>query len=411
MSKHRYAKIVLFGIILTAVFWYGWTQAQPANSESEQSDAPEGGRDNPFENLIVNEKPVAQQVSQTLQPVDENPELFVETITLKFLDARNLKSVIAEMSTKEHGRIEVDGKSNSLIICDTEENLKKILSKIRKADKTPEQVMVEVVILDVQLGDDAEIGVDWTKLLPSASHFAYEQTLIPSTSTTGGVLTLTKYSIAGTVRALQQIRNVEILASPRILVASGEEASIETTEEIPYVELTQSTGGTSENAISSTAFKEAGVTLKVKATVADDQKILMTIEPEQSINTGEAGVGDTTVPIVDKRKAKTTLIMEDGQVLIMGGLRKKEIRATRDQVPLLGDIPLVGFIFSYDKKDVKNSELVVLISPHINKGEPVSEDAMKKFNELKEKPMLSLPSDWRDPFRDISNQLNRLEKK
>jgi protein transport protein HofQ len=409
MNKHRYAKIIFFGIILTAVFWYGWTQAQPAYPESNSTS--EGSRDNPFENFIGNEKPAAQSISQTSQSVEENPELFIETVTLKFLDARNLKSVITEMSTKEHGRIEVDSKSNSLIICDTEENLKKILNKIRKADKTPEQIMVEVVILDVQLGDDAEIGVDWTKFLPSASHLAYEQTLIPSTSTTGGLLTLTKYSIAGTVRALQQIRNVEILASPRILVVSGQDALIKTVEEIPYVELTESTGGTSGNFVSSTKFKEAGVTLKVKATVADDEKILMVIEPEQSINTGVVGVGATTVPIIDKREAKTTLIMEDGQVLVMGGLRKKEIRVTKDQVPLLGDIPLVGFIFSYDKRDVKNSELIVLISPHINKGEPVTEDEMKKFKELKEKPMLSLPSDWRDPFRNVSNQLNRLEKK
>jgi type II secretory pathway component GspD/PulD (secretin) len=119
----------------------------------------------------------------------------------------------------------------------------------------------------------------------------------------------------------------------------------------------------------------------------------MVIEPERSINTSVAGVGATTVPIVDKRKAKTTLIMEDGQVLIMGGLRKKEIRIAKNQIPLLGDIPLVGFLFTYDKRDVKNSELIVLISPHINKGEPIPEDAMKKFTELKEKPVLSLPPD------------------
>jgi type II secretory pathway component GspD/PulD (secretin) len=404
MNKHRYEKIIFFGIILTAVFWYGWTQAQPANSESEQNSSSKVGRDDPFANFSGNEKPAAQKVSQTAQIVEEKPELFIGTVTLKFLDAGNLKSVIAKMSS-ENGSISIDGKSNSLIVCDTKENLEKILAQVRKADKTPEQIMVEVVILDVQLGDNTEIGVDWTKFFQPEKNLAYEQTLIPTTSTTGGLLTLTKYSIAGTVRALQKIRNVEILASPRILVASGEEASIETIEEIPYVELSQTSGGgASTYAIASTAFKEAGITLKVKATVADDRKILMVIEPEQSINTGEAGVGATTVPIVDKRKAKTTLIMDNDQVLIMGGLRKKEIRVTKDQIPLLGDIPLVGFLFSYDKRDVKNSELIVLISPHINKGEPVPEDAMKKFKELKDKPTLSLPSDWRDPFRNISNQ-------
>ncbi|MGA1979400.1 MAG: secretin N-terminal domain-containing protein [Sedimentisphaerales bacterium] len=413
MNKPRYAKIVFCGIILAAIFWYGWTQAQPVKSESEQNSTSEVGRDNPFANFIGNKKSTAQEASQTSQPVEEKPELFVETVALKFLDAGNLRTALAGMSSK-NGSISIDEKSNSLIVCDTKENLEKILAQIRKADKTPEQIMIEVVILDVQLGDDTEIGVDWTKFFPPERHLAYEQTLIPTTSTTGGLLTLSKYGIAGTVRALQEIRNVEILASPRILVASGKEAYIKTTEEIPYTELTESTGGTSGNYVSSTKFKEAGVTLNVKATVVDEHKILMTVEPEQSINTGVAGVGTgagaTTVPIVDKRTAKTTLLMEDGQVLIMGGLRKKEIRITKSQIPLLGDIPLVGFLFSYDKKDVKNSELMVLISPHLD-SKPASEDAMKKFNELKNKPILSLPSDWRDPFRNISNQLDRLESK
>jgi len=404
MNKPRYAKIAFCGIILTAVFWYGWTQAQPVNSESEQNSTLEVGRDDPFANFFSNEKSTAQKVSQTSQLVEEKPELFVETVILKFLDAKNLKPAIASMSSK-YGSISIDDKSNSLIVCDTKENLGKILAQIRKADKTPEQIMIEVVLLDVQLGDDTEIGVDWDRFFEPVRDQNYIQTLIPTTSTTGGLLTITKNNIIGAVRALQEIRNVEILASPRILVASGEEAFIQTVEEIPYVELSQTSGGgASTYAISSTAFKEAGVTLKVKATVTDEQKILMTIEPEQSVNTGEAGVGATTVPIVDKRKAKTTLVMEDGQVLIMGGLRKKEIRITKNQIPLLGDIPLVGFLFSYTARDVKNSELMVLISPHINKGEPISEDAMKKFKELREKPILTLPPDWRDPFRNIGKQ-------
>jgi general secretion pathway protein D len=262
----------------------------------------------------------------------------------------------------------------------------------------PEQIMVEVVILDVQLDNDTEIGTDWDRILKPERDEWYVQDLIPAASALGtgfgGFFGVTKRDLIGVVHALQEIRDVEILASPRILVASGQEASIQTIEEIPYIELSQTSGGGAGNlAISSTKFKDAGVTLKVKATVTDDQKILMIIEPEQSVNTGVAGVGDSTVPIVDKRKAKTTLLMEDGQVLVMGGLRKKEIRITRDQVPLLGDLPLIGFLFANNKEEIQHSELVVFISPHIYKGEPLSEEQMAKFKELREKPLLSLPKD------------------
>ncbi|GAI22050.1 unnamed protein product, partial [marine sediment metagenome] len=236
----------------------------------------------------------------------ESPELFIETVTLKFLDAKNLRAAIASMSSG-HGIISVDGKSNSLIVCDTKENLEKILTQIRQADRTPEQIMVEVVILDVQLEDDTEIGTDWDRIFKPERDEWYVQDLIPSTSILGtgfgGFFGVTKRDIIGVVHALQEIRDVEILASPRILVTSGEEASIQTIEEIPYIELSQTSGGGAGSfAISSTEFKEAGVTLRVKATVTDDQKILMTIESEQSINTGVEGVGDSTVPIIDKRK-------------------------------------------------------------------------------------------------------------
>jgi type II secretory pathway component GspD/PulD (secretin) len=173
MNKHRYAKIVFFGIILTAVFWYGWTQAEPANtpspeqdkaaSESEPNSASEDGRDNPFANFFGGEKSADQKISQTPQMVDENPELFVETITLKFLDAGNLRSAITGMSSGK-GTMSIDSKSNSLIVCDTKENLETILAKIRKVDRKPDQVMIEVVLLDVQLNDDVEIGVNWDML-------------------------------------------------------------------------------------------------------------------------------------------------------------------------------------------------------------------------------------------------------
>ena len=404
MIKPTYVKIILCFLFVALCLSY-------ESGLSQQIDKGQlgVGRENPFSQFSEEKKPsVSQGVSETTGIEEYTPELFVETITLKFLDAKNLKLAIASMSS-EYGSISIDGKSNSLIICDIKENLERILTQIRKADKTPEQIMVEVVILDVQLEDDTEIGVDWDRLFKPERDEWYYQDLIPDTSKLytgyGGFFRVIKRDIIGTVHALQEIRNVEILASPRILVASGQEAFIETIEEIPYIELSQTSGGgAGEQAISSTKFKEAGVTLKVKATVTDDQKILMTIEPEQSVNTGVAGVGETTVPIVDKRKAKTTLIMEDGQVLVMGGLRKKEIRITRDQIPLLGDLPLVGFLFANDKKEVEHTELLVLISPHINKGEPITDDAMKKFKELGEKPILSLPNDKNDWFRNANKQ-------
>ena len=133
---------------------------------------------------------------------------------------------------------------------------------------------------------------------------------------------------------------------------------------------------------------------------------MMTIEPEQSIDAGTASTtSNSEVPVVDKRSAKTTLLMENNQVVIMGGLRTKETTITRNQIPLLGDLPLIGFLFANNQEVVKNSELIVMISPHIQNGNGVNEEQMEKFNELKNMPMLSLSTSAKKNINGISSQI------
>ncbi len=143
-------------------------------------------------------------------------------------------------------------------------------------------------------------------------------------------------------------------------------------------------------ALTSTEFKEVGVKLDVKAILVDANSIFLTVDAEQNVKTGES---NTEVPIVDTRKAHTSLLLEDGQVVIIGGLRRQERTEEIDQIPILGDLPIIGALFKSTNTIVKNSELIVFLSPHIYKGEPISKEAMAKFEEIKDRPMLSLPKD------------------
>ncbi|MHC4792490.1 MAG: type II secretion system protein GspD, partial [Planctomycetota bacterium] len=362
------------------------------------------GKKDPFKMvtpIIEAKKNILQKISgsrtNTAMGLQARPDLYVETVMLKFLKAGNIESVARNLISA-YGVVAVDKETNSLVICDDEGNLQKIISEVRKADQTPKQILIEVVIVDVQLNDDTEIGVDWGSynFRRDDTKHAFSSTVMSNLTAAGalgGSFTLIQEGLDITIKALQATRDVEILASPRVLVLSGQEALIKTVEEIPYTELTSSTGGTTDNSITSTKFKEAGIALKVTATLTDEQKILIAISADQSINAGTDDSVGSSVPVVDRRNTKTTLLMADGQVLVMGGLRQKETTLTQSKVPLLGDLPLVGFLFSNDKTVVKNSELLVFISPHIYGDGPLGDEQMERFNELRNVPMLRLPKE------------------
>jgi type II secretory pathway component GspD/PulD (secretin) len=344
------------------------------------------------------------------------PDLVVETATLKFLDAKSVRTSIARMSDEQYGNIEPDSKGNTLIICDTKENVEKILEQIRKIDRKPDQIMIEVVLLDVKLDDGTELGINWDLLTNRDHEAVFRQNLgftnrlqstprsdnVSESDSTIGLATA--YNTTGTgsdlwlllggdirtvIHAIQQKNNVEILASPRVLVVSGETASIKAVEEVPYSEQSQTSEGGS---LTSTQFKNVGITLNVGATLTDDKFILLKVETEQSIQTGTSVVaGVSGTPIIDTRNVQSALLLEDGQILVIGGLRRKTTQKQTNQLPLLGDLPIIGLAFKATDTTENSSELLVLLSPHIYKGEKPGEIEMERFNEITQRPLLTIP--------------------
>jgi len=401
MNKPKYAKMIFFCAILTIGVWCGPAQSQLASDTQRITQAV--GRENPFAKIPRAVRPVSPVALNSSQYVEEAPELFVETIMLKFLDARSLKEAIGNMPSR-YGSIATNEKNNSLIVCDTKEHLAKIVSEIKKADKTPEQIMVEVVILDVQLDNDTEIGINWDILSDKTYDIGYRQNFTTRLGSTiedadnignakafnttglGGNFSLISGTIRNVVHLIQEKRNVEILASPRVMMVSGGTANIQAIDEIPYTETSSTSQGGS---LTYTQFKSVGITLQVSATLTDGNDILLTVDAEQNVQ-----VGTTTPPRVDTRKASTSLLLKDEQVVVFGGLRRQEKTKEVSQIPFLGDLPIIGEIFKSTNIIIKNSELIVFISPHIyKKEEPIPEDAMAKFREIRDRPMPSLEKD------------------
>jgi len=405
MSRSKCAKILLCVCLLAVVM----LKAQSAQSNSAQISIMDVGRDNPFAAIPRNEKiTIPQKVTQTPSiELEEVPVLFLETMTLRFLNAKNLESVIKSMSSR-YGSLSADQNTNSLIVCDSRDYLDKIMAEVKKADKRPQQIMVEVVILDVQLKDDTEIGINWDLLSDKRYGIGYRQNLTASadrlktiaesadtkgnatafnTLGLGGDFSVISGSIRNVIHLIQEKRDVEIIASPRAMMVSGQTANIKAVEEIPYTEKSSSSEG---GELETTEFKEVGVNLQVTATITDGNDIFLIVDTEQNVKTSESSTG---VPVVDTRKANTALLLRDSQIVVMGGLRRQEKTIEVDQIPILSDLPIIGNLFKSTNTVIYNSELIVLLSPHIYNDESVPADVMKKYNELKNKPALSLPDD------------------
>ncbi len=400
MNKPKYAKRIFLCILLTIFVGYGQTHSQPTSGAQKITE--EVGRENPFAKIPRAIRTVTPTALPSSQSIEAAPELFVQTIMLKFLDAQSLMRAIDKMSSR-YGTMAINEKNNSLIVCDTKEQLEKIIIEVKKADKTPQQIMVEMVIVDVQLNDDTAIGVNWDLLTDKLQDTTYRQNFTTRLGTTienvttigdgtafnttglGSDFSVINGDIRNVVSVLQQKKDVEILASPRVMVVSGKTASIEAVRELPYNEITDTSAGGS---MSSTEFKKVGVTLNVTATLTDENLIFLNVNTEQNVVVGESL---TAVPIIDTRNASSEVLLQDGQVVIIGGLRRQELTKETNQVPILGDIPIIGLLFRYTNTVVNNTELIVFLSPRIyNDEEPIPEEAMEKFREIKDRPIPSL---------------------
>jgi type II secretory pathway component GspD/PulD (secretin) len=335
---------------------------------------------------------IVSQIEKADRPVSPIP---METVTLRFLDAKNMVAVVTK-ALSPYGSVAANETENSLVISDTADSLQKVVAEIRKADQAPAQIVVEVVLLDVRLSNDTEIGVNWDFLETSTKTVGYRQNftgltdrlsmaqnsadniasgIAYNTLGTAGELSVVVGDIRNVVHMIQGKRDAQVLASPRAMVVSGKKATIKAVEQVPYMVVTQSATGV----LQQTMFKDVGVTLDVTARVTDSGQIVLDAVATQSVQTGTSLGG---VPVVDTREGNTHLVLTDGQTAIMGGMRRQQKIRQTSQIPLLGDLPIVGMLFKSAKDSLLNAELVVLLSPHIYRGEPIPDDVQSKVDRL-----------------------------
>ena len=365
--------------------------------------------------LIVTDDPGNMpRIADVIQEIDVEPTI-VDTMTgtfrLSYLEALPAAQMLEKMIT-ENGSVIADSTTNTVILTDTPANFEVVSDLIAVIDQKPDQVYIRVLMVDAVLSDGAEFGVEWVANAIRdggnlrEADFTTNLGNIGTEALNAGILHF--LTLSGDVQwradiaAEVESRDAKILADPEILVVNNETARIEIVSEVPFQEITQSTQGPP---VASTEFKDIGVTLEVTPRITHENTIILQIRPEES---SISGFTEDGIPIEDSRRADTMVMLDDGQTVVVGGLRNVSTTDTVTKVPWLGDIPFLGRLFRNTVTSQVNTELLVFLTVHIVKGVPpeLTPAERVKFDEIE---TVGVPDATRKLWEDMKRPWGKRE--
>ena len=351
----------------------------------------------------------ATKISLINQNLELEP-LKLEFFQINYYKAEELKSVL-EANNKNNvnsnnsnisilskrGSIGVDARNNILFIQDTEERLKEIKKIIKKLDIANKQVLVEakIVIADKKFGQDigAKFGINYTNTNGNG------QLNTKGVANSSGVLS---NLAAGTVNganpgaigitllntATQNLINLElsaiednnrgkIISNPRLLTADNKKATIKQGSQIPYVRETENGGSPKVD------FKEAVLELNVMPQIAPNGKVVLDLKiSKDSIGQLIPVAGGGTIPTIDTKQIETTVTVNNGQTVVLGGVYEIQNQEDIQKIPFLADLPMLGNLFQRNVKNEIKGELMVFITPFIIDNKDLDSEEKEMSNEI-----------------------------
>ena len=298
-----------------------------------------------------------------------------QVFELYYAKAEDLAAKISGVLTANVGRVEIDPRSNKLIVTDSPEKILRVEQMIRALDDREPEVFIEAKILQVALRDEYKLGIDWEALAPGYHDLSFRTDMdILDTSDKRGVMnigTLSRDRYTALLEGLRTIGTTNILSNPRISVMNNQEAKILVGSTEPYITSTTVTPSSGPTTTSeSVNFIEVGVKLYVTPTVHKSGFVTMKIKPEvSSVVRSVTTSNNNTIPVVETSEAETTVMVKDGVTIVIGGLIKDEAIKTEKKVPVLGEIPVVGRAFQSRDHFKRKTELVIFLTPHIITGD------------------------------------------
>ena len=335
-----------------------------------------------------------EDLNEKIKPLDEEqkPQLVTRTVKLKYAKASEVIDSLTKGSgsfLNDGGYIHFDDRSNSLIIKENVASIKNTLALIKELDKPTEQIAIEARIVTISSKNLQELGVRWGMFSADSSieevarnggrvqNLNVNFPVVAGASATLQVASINSKLLDLELSALEQENSVEIIASPRLLTTNKKLASIKQGTEIPYAIYDR------KSETYDISFKEAVLGLEVTPHISENNQILMDLivtQNSQGQSVGNANSGNTAIAI-DKQELNTQVFAKHGETIVLGGVFQHLKSKDNDKIPVLGSIPFLKRLFSYQKDQINKRELVIFVTPYIVQSKDVAVD----FSKTKEK--------------------------
>jgi len=274
-----------------------------------------------------------------------------------------------EQTLEQEVAIVGDDESNTLLLSATPRAFDEIFKLIEELDQPQPQVLIEVLLAEVTLDDSLDLGVEWTftPTVEGRDIFSATDFGVP-----GDLATFGGFSAAVSggdfdffLRALHSDGRLEVLSRPQILSSDNQEASINVGQRVPQVSGSVTTElGNVNNVIE---YRQVGVILNVTPRISPDGFVRMELAPEiSSLSSSSVDFGNgVTAPIFNERRATTTVSVQNGHTILIGGLVSTTNDEREEKIPILGDIPILGHLFKSRKITRQRTELLIILTPHV----------------------------------------------
>lgn len=309
--------------------------------------------------------------------------------------------------------ITADKASNALVIVASPPDYQNLSRIIKQLDKRRRQVFVEAMIAEVSIDRLLELGIKWRAVVKRdgepvfiggvgqvdqatigniiqgltgltlggmANYFTIPQSFVP-----GATSDVTVPGLAALFSLSDFKGVVNVLSTPQILTSDNNEAEIMVGENVPVIGKRERDITTTNTVLTSIERKDVGITLRITPQISEGDYVKLNIYQEISAVVQESAIITVSVgPTFTKRATKTSVVLKDKQTVVIGGLLQERDEGQMYKVPLLGDIPLLGFLFRYKSVDKKKTNLLVFLTPHIIREmeylERLSRDKIENFS-------------------------------